>query len=215
MQEKSRVFEGLDRLLITGFDAFGGESINPASEVVLEMDDMEINDCQIIAREIPTIYGESSEKVKAMIDDIEPDAVLHIGQANGTHGIRVERIAVNIDDARIEDNAGNQPEDETIVKDGHLAYSITLPTKEIVEAVKDEGIPAFLSYSAGTFVCNHVIYTTAHHVNKNDLPIDYGFIHVPYLPEQAVDKKTNPPSMSKETIKRALITTIKTITKDR
>ncbi|MBS3782404.1 MAG: pyroglutamyl-peptidase I [Candidatus Thermoplasmatota archaeon] len=215
MQGKSRSSGKIDKLLITGFDAFGGESVNPASEVVLELDGLEINDCRIIAREIPTIYGKSPKKVKAMIDEVDPDGVLHIGQASGTHGIRVERIALNINDARIEDNEGNQPKDETIVKDGPLAYRITLPTKEIVEAVKDDGIPAFLSYSAGTFVCNHVIYNTAHHVNKNDLPIDYGFIHVPYLPEQAVDKNSNPPSMSKETIKRALITTIKTITKDR
>jgi len=105
-------------------------------------------------------------------------------------------------------------QDKTIAEDGPLAYRTTLPTRKIVEAVKDEGIPAFLSYSAGTFVCNHVIYSTAHHVNTNDLPMDYGFIHVPYLPEQAVDKNTRPPSMSKETIKRALKTTIKTITKD-
>ena len=150
-----------------------------------------------------------------MIDEHKTDAVLHIGQANGTHGIRVERIAHNIDDARIEDNEGNQPEDQTIAEDGPLAYRTTIPTKEIVKAVKDEGIPSFLSYSAGTFVCNHVIYSTAHHVDKNDLPIDYGFIHVPYLPEQAVDKNTRPPSMSRETIKRALITTLKTITKER
>ncbi|MFW6064337.1 MAG: pyroglutamyl-peptidase I [Candidatus Natronoplasma sp.] len=215
MQEKNHLSKKIDKLLMTGFDAFGGESINPASEVVLELDDMKINDCQIIAREIPTIYGESSVKVRAMIDEHKPDAVLHIGQASGTHGIRVERVALNIDDARIEDNEGNQPEDETIAEGGPLAYRVTLPTKDIVEAVKDEGIPAFLSYSAGTFVCNHVIYSTAHHVNKNDLPIDYGFVHVPYLPEQAVDKNSRPPSMAKETIKRALITTIKTITKER
>jgi len=213
--KESKTSEKIDRFLITGFDAFGGESVNPASEVVMELDDKEINDCQIIAREIPTIYGKSAEKVKELIDDFEPDVVLHIGQASGTHGIRVERIAVNIDDARIEDNEGNQPKDETIVEDGPLAYRTTLPTREIVEEVKDEGIPSFLSYSAGTFVCNHVIYSTAHHVNKNGLPIDYGFIHVPYLPEQAVDKNTHPPSMSKETIKRALITAINTITKER
>jgi len=212
MKERSRTSGKIDKLLITGFDAFGGESVNPASEVVLDLDDLEINDCQIIAREIPTVYGESSEMVREMIDEFEPNAVLHIGQASGTHGIRVERVALNLDDARIEDNEGNLPEDEIIAEDGPLAYRITLPTREIVEAVKDEGIPSFLSYSAGTFVCNHVIYSTAHHVNKNDLPIDYGFIHVPYLPEQAVDKDTRPPSMSKETIKRALLTTIKTIT---
>jgi len=215
MKVNNRTPEKINKLLITGFDAFGGESVNPASEVVLDLDGMEINGCQIIGREIPTIYGESSEKVRAMIDEHKPDAVLHIGQADGTHGIRVERIAVNIDDARIEDNEGNQPEDQTIAEDGPLAYRTTLPAKEIVEAVKDEGIPSFLSYSAGTFVCNHVIYSTADYVNKNDLPIDYGFIHVPYLPEQAVDKNTRPPSMSRETIKRALVTTIKTITKER
>ncbi len=215
MQENSRVSGKIEKLLITGFDAFGGESVNPASEVVLELDNMEINGCRMIAREIPTIYGESSEKAKAMIDELEPDVVLHIGQASGTYGIRVERIAHNLDDARIEDNDGNQPVDETISEDGPLAYDITLPTREIVEAVKDEGIPSFLSYSAGTFVCNHVIYSTAHYINENDLPIDYGFIHVPYLPEQAVDKNSRPPSMSKDTIKRALITTIKTITKER
>ncbi|MFP4001584.1 MAG: pyroglutamyl-peptidase I [Thermoplasmata archaeon] len=203
---------GINRLLITGFDPFGGESVNPASEVVLELDGEEINGCEIIAKEIPTVYGKSAEVVKEMIDEVEPDVVLHIGQASGTHGIRVERFAVNINDARIEDNEGNQPIDEVIVEDGPAAYWTTIPTRKIVEAVKDAGIPSFLSYTAGTFVCNHVIYSTANYVEENNLPIHYGFIHVPFLPEQAVDKDNQPPSMAKETIKEALIVAIETIT---
>ncbi len=205
----------INKLLITGFDAFGGETVNPASEVVLELDGEEINDCKIVAKEIPTIYGKSADVVQEMIEKIEPDVVLHIGQASGTHGIRVERVALNIDDARIEDNEGNQPIDEIIAKDGPVAYWTTLPTRDIVESVKEAGIPSYLSYTAGTFVCNHVIYSTAHYVEENDLPIDYGFIHVPFLPEQAVDKDNEPPSMSKETIKEALLVAIETITESK
>ncbi len=212
MQEKSRASKGIDKLLITGFDPFGGESVNPASEVVMELDGKEINDCEIIAEEIPTVYGESAEKVKELIDEVEPDVVLHIGQASGTHGIRVERVALNIDDARIEDNEGNQPEDEVIVDDGPTAYWTTIPTRMIVEKVKDARIPSYLSYSAGTFVCNHLIYSTANYVEENDLPIHYGFIHVPFLPEQAVDKDNQPPSMAKDTIKEALLVVIETLT---
>ncbi len=206
--------KSLEKLLLTGFDPFGGESINPASEAVLDLDGKTINGCKIIAEEIPTVYGKSAEKVKELIDGERPDVVLHIGQANGTHGIRVERVALNIDDARIEDNEGNKPEDEIIVDDGPTAYWTTIPTRRIVEEVKEEGIPSYLSYSAGTFVCNHVIYSTADHVEKNDLPIHYGFIHVPFLPEQAVDKDNKPPSMAKDTIKKALHVTIETIVQE-
>ncbi len=203
----------INRILVTGFDPFGGESVNPASEVVLQLDGIEINDCEIIAEEIPTVYGDSAEKVKKLIDEVEPDVVLHVGQANGTHGIRVERIALNLNDARIEDNEGNQPKDEVIADDGPTAYWTTIPTRKIVESVKEAGIPSFLSYTAGTFVCNHVIYSTAHHIEKNDLPIHYGFIHVPFLPEQAVDKNDKPPSMARETIKDGLLVALETIIK--
>lgn len=211
MGGKNRSSISVDKLLITGFDPFGGESVNPASEVVLDLDSKEIKGCEIVAEEIPTVYGKAADVVRELIDEVEPDVVLHIGQASGIHGIRVERVAVNIDDARIEDNEGNQPIDEVIVDEGSTAYWTTIPTRKIVEAIKEAGIPSFLSYTAGTFVCNHVIYSTANYVDENDLPIHYGFIHVPFLPEQAVDKDNQPPSMAKETIKEALIVALETI----
>ncbi len=214
MSENDRSSGGNKKILMTGFEAFGEESVNPASQLAQEFDGVEKNGYEVIGKKIPTVYGESSEKVEELIEEYEPDIVLHVGLANGTHGIRVERVALNMEDARIEDNAGNEPTDEKIEEKGPLAYRTTLSDREIVEAVKDEGIPSYLSYSAGTYVCNHVIYSTAHYVETNDLDIDYVFIHIPLLPEQAVDKKENPPSMGIETMKRAFETVIETITED-
>lgn len=195
-------------VLLTGFDPFDEESTNPSGEVIKDIKKNEIDGATIITREIPTAFYDSSNIVKDLIKDKEPDVVINVGQANGTADIRVERVALNLNDARIEDNEGRKPADETIVEDSELAYSSTIPTREIVEAIKEEGIPSYLSYSAGTYVCNHVFYSTAQFVEKNELDILYGFIHVPFLPEQVTDKEKGTPSMSKRLIKKALIITI-------
>lgn len=193
----------MERILVTGFDAFGGEKVNPASRAVGRLKGRVIGGAEVITVEIPTVFGKSGLVIQNAILEYRPRAVISVGQAGGTHGIRVERLAVNLDDARIADNEGNQPKDQSIAAEGPVAYWTTLPVREIVEAIKSAGIPAFLSYSAGTFVCNHVFYSTCHYVAKENLPIKVGFIHVPYLPEQVVDKPPVP-SMDEQTIARAL-----------
>ena len=136
--------------------------------------------------------------------------MLSIGQAGGRAEITPERIAINIDDARIPDNEGNQPVDRPIVPDGENAYFSNLPIKTMMEAIKKEGIPASVSNSAGTYVCNHLMYSVLYYIKKNALPIKAGFIHVPYIPEQTVNKKDKP-SMSLAEIVRGLEAAIRVI----
>jgi len=203
----------MSRILITGFDAFGGESINPASEALQHLE--RSGSCigrgiEVITREIPTVFGASAQAVREAVQDIMPYAVISIGQAGGAHGIRVERVALNINDARIADNAGSRPIDSPIEPDGPIAYWASIPVREVVEAIRQEGIPATLSYSAGTFVCNHVFYSTCHFVASRGLSIKVGFIHVPYLPEQAVERDAVP-SMSQECIVAALAAAVRAV----
>ena len=144
------------KILVTGFDPFGKESINPAIEAVKRLDD-EIANAQIIKLEIPTIAHTSLAVIKQAIEDHEPDMVLSIGQAGGRSDITVERIGINIDDYRIADNGHQQPIDEKIFADGPDAYFVNLPIKAMVKSIRSAGIPASISNSAGTFVCNQVV----------------------------------------------------------
>jgi pyroglutamyl-peptidase len=191
------------RVLLTGFEPFGGEAVNPAARAVSKLAGKSIDGYEIIARVIPTVFGKSAQAVQDAIREFEPEVVISVGQAGGTHSIRVERLALNLDDASIPDNEGNQPRDSAIVPDGPVAYWSTLPVRAIVETLTGNMIPAYISYSAGTYVCNHVFYATSHFVAANKLPIKVGFIHVPYLPEQVV-RKPHVPSMSEEMIVQAL-----------
>lgn len=145
------------KCLVTGFDPFGGEEINPALEAVKLLPE-EINGAKIVKLEIPTVFGKSAEVVQAKIEEIQPDVVLNIGQAGGRFAISPERVAINVDDARIPDNEGNQPVDEAIQPQGQPAYFSQLPIKAMVAAMKEAGIPAVVSNTAGTFVCNHIMY---------------------------------------------------------
>ena len=145
------------KILITGFDPFGGESVNPALEAVKLMKD-EIAGAKIVKLEIPTVFHKSVEKIHETMKAEKPDVVLSIGQAGGRFGVTPERVAINVDDARIKDNEGNQPVDVPVFADGAPAYFSSLPVKAMVEAIKAKELPASLSNSAGTFVCNHVMY---------------------------------------------------------
>lgn len=197
------------KILITGFEPFGGESINPSYEAIKLLPDS-INDAQIIKRQVPTVFRKSIEELEKLIKEFNPDIVISVGQAGGRAEISIERVAINIDDANIKDNEGNQPVDETIFEDGENAYFSNLPIKAMVEKIKKGGIPASISNSAGTFVCNHIMYGLLYLIDKKYPHIKGGFIHVPYLPEQVVDKR-NTPSMSLDNIKKALILAIETI----
>ena len=197
------------KILVTGFDPFEKEATNPAIESIKRIDD--IKGAEIIKLEIPTVFHKSADIVEAKIREIKPDVILSVGQAGGRYDLTVERVAINQDDARIKDNEGNQPIDTPIRKDGASAYFATIPIKAMVEEIKKENIPASVSNTAGTFVCNHIMYQDLYLAEKYE-NIKAGFIHVPYLPEQVVDKK-NMASMSLENIVKGLNAAIRAIVK--
>ena len=171
----------MKKLLITGFDPFGGESVNPSWEAVRRLPDV-VGDYMLCKLQIPTIFGLAGEKVLAQADIFKPDVILCIGQAGGRAAVTPERIGVNIRDARICDNAGNQPKGKLVAIDGPAAYFATVPVEKIAESIGLLGIPATVSNSAGAFVCNDVLYTLLHHFAGT--PVRVGFMHIPYLPEQ-------------------------------
>lgn len=179
------------KVLITGFDPFGGEKINPAYEAVKRLPD-EIENSEIIKIEIPTVFKKSYQKLEENIKIHNPDIVICIGQAGGRFEITPERVAINIDDARIKDNEGNQPIDQKIFEDGDPAYFSTLPIKAMVKEIKLQNIPASISNTAGTFVCNHIMYSLLYLINKKYPNIKGGFIHVPFINEQIIDKRNTP-----------------------
>ena len=180
----------MKKLLLTAFTPFDGERINPALEAVKLVKD-KIGNLLIVKLEVPTVFGKSIDTVREAIEREKPDFVLSIGQAGGRAEICPERVAINIDDARIPDNEGNQPIDEPIFPDGENAYFSTLPVKAMVEAIRKEGLPSSLSNSAGTYVCNHLMYGVLYYLDKRPV-IKAGFIHVPYIPEQTKNKKEMP-----------------------
>ena len=190
------------KLLLTGFTPFDGEKINPALEAVKRVKP-EIAGMEIVKLEVPTVFGESVRLVAEAIEREQPDFVLSIGQAGGRAEITPERVAINVDDARIPDNVGQQPIDVPIFADGENAYFATLPVKAMAEAIQKAGLPAALSNTAGTFVCNHLMYGVLHHLHQNHKSAKAGFIHVPYIPEQTADKP-GVPSMPLDDIVRAL-----------
>lgn len=201
------------KIMMTGFEPFGGESMNPALEAVRRLPD-QVAGAEIVKAELPTVYGRAGEVLEEAVDRELPDAVLCVGQAGGCSGILVERVAINLRDARMADNGGRQPVDEAVREDGPAAYFATVPTKAMVEAVREAGIPAFLSYSAGTFVCNDVLYSLLYLVERKHPAMKGGFIHVPYATEQTVGKPSGTPGMALETIVRGLESAIGAVVRD-
>ena len=175
------------KILVTGFDPFGGEKVNPALEAVKSLPS-EIHGAEVHWVAIPTVFYQSAEVLEAEINRYHPDAVLCIGQAGGRASLTPERVAINQDDARIPDNQGNQPIDEPIRMDGEAAYFSTLPIKAMVQAIKEEGLPATVSNTAGTFVCNHLMYQALYLVDKKFPHMRAGFMHIPYMTEQVLNK---------------------------
>ncbi|WPC25274.1 pyroglutamyl-peptidase I [Brachyspira hyodysenteriae] len=196
------------KALITGFEPFDKEEINPSWEAVSSLHN-NIDDIEIIKLKLPTVFKKSYEKLFDSLENIKPDIVICVGQAGGRYEISLERVAINIDDAKIKDNEGNQPIDEIIFNDGENAYFSTLPIKRIKEELNKISIPSAISNTAGTFVCNHIMYSLLYYIKKNNLNIKGGFIHVPYITEQILDKP-NTPYMTKDMIVKALEVIIKT-----
>lgn len=186
----------MPNILLTGFAPFGGESTNPSWETVRRLEGQVMADgSRIQVVQLPCEFGAANAVLAQHIALTGAQIVVCVGQAGGRSELSVERVAINVDDARIADNAGAQPIDVAIVAGGPAAYFSTLPIKAIVQALKHRGIPAAVSQTAGTYVCNHVFYGLMHYAAQENTIERAGFVHIPYLPEQAT-AHPGAPSMS-------------------
>lgn len=191
----------MKKLLITGFEPFGSGDRNP-SAMAMERLPEQVGNYKLCKLLLPTVFGEAPRMLLEKAAEIRPDMIISVGQAGGRDAVTPERIAVNIRDARIADNGGNQPRGEFVAPDGPAAYFSTLPVEAMAQAIRDGGIPAIVSNSAGAFVCNDVMYSALHAYVGT--PVRAGFIHVPYIPEQGN------PSLPLEKIVAALVAAIET-----
>lgn len=191
------------KVLVTGFDPFDKDTINPAYEAVKKLPN-KIKGAEIIKLEIPTSFKRSETIIEEAIEKYSPNIILSVGQAGGRNEITIEKVAINLLEARIKDNDGYQPIDAPIKEDGETAYFTNLPIKGMVKHINENNIPASISYTAGTFVCNSVMYNILYLINKKYNNLKGGFMHVPYLPEQAISKKPTPSSMSAEMIAKGI-----------
>ena len=179
------------KILVSAFEPFNGEALNPSSEALRRLDH-HIAGAQIVKIEVPTVFGKAIEKIYTYIEQEQPDITICLGQAGGRFDMSIEKVAINLNDARIPDNEGKQPFDETIFPDGATAYFSNLPVKAMVQEIRKQHIPASVSYSAGTFVCNHLMYGVLYLIDRKFPKMKGGFIHVPYIPEQVLDKQQAP-----------------------
>ena len=191
------------KILLTGFEPFGGEQVNPAWEAVQRVPDS-VLDADIIKLMVPTVFGVGAEAILQKVEEVAPHMVLSVGQAGGRAAVSVEFVGINYRDARLPDNDGNQPTGECIVAEGENAYFTSLPAKAMVQRIRSRGLPATLSYSAGTYVCNEVLYRLLHHRHRHAPTLKAGFIHVPYAPAQVVNKPGGTPSMGVDDMALAL-----------
>ena len=198
------------KILITGFDPFGGETVNPAYEAVKLLPDT-IAGAEIIKLEVPTRFHRAGAVLEDAMQRHKPDAVICVGQAGGRAAITPEKVAINLMDGRIPDNAGYQPVDVPIREDGETSYFTSLPVKAMVQRMRDAGIPAAVSYTAGTYVCNYLLYTLLYLIDKKYPNVRGGFIHVPYAMEQVINKPLGTPSMDLRQIARGLETAVEAV----
>jgi pyroglutamyl-peptidase len=188
------------KLLLTGFEPFGGSHINPAEQVVLALAHDGIAGVELRAGILPVDRTHSAAKAVELIMQFQPDAVVCLGEASRRHTLSIERVGINLMDYPMADNSGNQVADEPIVPGGPVAYFATLPVRAMLAAALEAGVPAELSLSAGAFLCNQVTYAVLHHLAKQNLSTPAGFIHLPALPEQAARRNPLIPSMALETM---------------
>ena len=193
----------MKKLLITGFEPFGGESINPSWEIVKALPDV-VGDYELTKLCVPVVFGSAAELVLERAGEIQPDVILSIGQAGGRSAITPEKVAINLRHASIPDNAGNKPSDEPIIPGGETAYFSTLPVRRMTEAISASGVSAQLSYTMGSYVCNDLTYILLSHFQDSETRV--GFIHVPYCTEQGKE-----PSMAIDTMIEAIKTAIEAI----
>lgn len=194
------------KVLLTGFEPFGQEKLNPSWEAVAAVSDY-IENAEVMKVRLPVSFKKATEILEQAVTIFRPDVVLCVGQAGGRFEINIERVAINLADSNKADNDGYCPKDMPLRTDAPDAYFSNLPVKQLVEAVRQAGIPAVISNSAGAYVCNSVFFTAMHLVHSSCPNMKAGFVHIPYLPCQTVEKSKQP-SMSKETVVHALETLI-------
>lgn len=183
------------RILLTGFEPFGGQRLNPSWEVARALDGAVLGAARVQSLQLPCAFEASLQVLRQALQTVQPDVVLALGQAEGRSDVSVERVALNVQDARIPDNSGAQPVDTPVVAGAPDAYFSTLPIKRLVQTLRHAGLPASVSQTAGTFVCNHVFYALQHTLAGRG--VRSGFIHLPLLPEQAAAwPGATPPSLS-------------------
>lgn len=199
-------------VLLTGFDPFGGDTVNPSWEAVSRLHGESIAGRQIVAEELPTTFDGAPKSLRAALRRHAPELVLCIGQAGGRASMSLERVAINVNDARIPDNAGAQPIDTPVVRRGPAAYFTTLPIKAMHADLRAAGIPAEISQTAGTYVCNQVFYALMHALAGTR--IRGGFVHIPFLPQQ-VEAMPGTPSLDLDTIVAGLQVCIETALRTR
>lgn len=204
-------------VLLTGFEPFGGESLNPSWEAVRQLDGESLAaELQIVAVQLPCVFGAALAALNAAIAQHQPVMVLCVGQAGGRSELSFERVAINIDDARIPDNAGQQPVDVPVIAGAPAAYFTSLPVKAIIAALREAGLPAALSHTAGTYVCNHVFFGLMHEAARRGDIRQAGFVHIPFLPAQAARHPAGTPSLALEQVmaglKLAILTASRTET---
>lgn len=196
------------KILLTAFEPFGGAAINPAQEAAALIP-QRVGRADVATICVPVVFGQAIDTVAAAIRREKPDAVLCIGQAGGRAALTPERVAINVDDASIPDNAGYQPIDRPVVPGGPAAYFSTLPVKAMTAAIRTEGLPAQVSNTAGTFVCNHLMYGVLHLLAEEFPGVRGGFMHVPFAPEQVIARPA--PAMSVADIARGIEAAIRAI----
>ena len=201
------------KILLTGFDPFDREKVNPAFEAVKLLPDT-IAGAQIVKLEVPTQFVRAGEVLEAAMAEHKPDVVICVGQAGGRTAITPEKVAINLMDGRIPDNAGYQPIDTPVVPDGPAAFFSTLPVKAIAARIQSDGLPAAVSNTAGTYVCNSLLYTLLHTAALEYPGLRGGFLHVPYAAEQLSGKPVGTFAMPLPDIARALTRAVEAISEN-
>lgn len=192
----------MTNVLLTGFEPFDGSGVNPSWQAVQLAAATPLDGVTLTTAVLPVVFHDAIAQLRTAVEESGAEVVVCVGQAGGRTGITVERVAINLDDARIPDNKGAQPVDEPVVADGPAAYFATLPVKACVAAVRDAGLPAYVSHTAGTYLCNHLFYGLMHLIATERPEVRGGFVHVPFLPEQVTGG--DQPSMSAQSIADAL-----------
>ena len=198
-------------ILVTGFEPFGSHAVNPSQELAKLLDGRRIGNCAVATAVLPVHHRESSRHVSILLGELAPIAVIHLGLAQGRSRLALERVGLNVMDYRIADNAGYRAEGEPCVSEGPAAYFATLPLPEILAALTAEGVPAYVSNTAGTFLCNQTLYATLHEIAMREHTMRAGFIHLPLLPAMVAASGLDQPSMDLSLMLRGVETAIRVV----